>query len=65
MKRKNKGQSQRRAIKRGHIRVLYNHLTNFLELYRRTTTSKKHTVFIGQYDISGEMRAMDEAFGNL
>lgn len=39
-----------RAIKRGHVVGEVNKLTGFIELYRKTTTSKKHTVFVTQFN---------------
>lgn len=49
-KRKNKQQSLNRSIKRGNVKPKVNFLTGFVELFRRTSTSKEHTVFIGQLD---------------
>lgn len=41
-----------RAVKRGHVRGFLNGLTNTIELYRRTSTSRKHTVFITQISLN-------------
>lgn len=41
-----------RAVKRGNVRGFLNGLTNTLELYRRTTTSRKYTVFISQISLN-------------
>lgn len=48
----NKYRSTARAIRRGHITTLFNHLTGHIEWYRRTTTSKKFDVFLGSVQIS-------------
>jgi len=45
--------SLNRAIRRGHIKVQVNKVTGFLELYRRTTTSSKHKVFVTSFKIGG------------
>lgn len=50
-KRGKKGQSINRQLKRGHVVGRINMLTGFYEMYRRTRNDKKHTVFIGQFDL--------------
>lgn len=45
--------SLNRAIRRGHVKVQENKLTGFLELYRKTSTSNKHTVYITSFKIGG------------
>lgn len=45
--------SLNRAIRRGHIKVKENKLTGFLELYRKTSTSNKYTIFITSFKIGG------------
>lgn len=46
--------SLNRAIRRGHIKAQVNPLTGFLELYGKTSTSKKHTVYITSFEIGGK-----------
>lgn len=63
-KRKNKQQSLTRSIKRGHVKPIVNFLTNVVELYRRTSTSKKHTVFVGQMDAQQQIANVMRELGN-
>ena len=48
---RNKQMSLARQIKRGHVVGKINQLTGFLEFFRRTATSKKHTVFVGSFKL--------------
>lgn len=41
-----------RAVKRGHVRGFLNGLTNTIEMYRRVSTSRNHTVFISQINLN-------------
>lgn len=43
-----------RAVRRGHISSKLNHMTGFIEFYRRTATSKMHSIFVGQVDVNGQ-----------
>lgn len=47
---KRKQQSLQRQIKRGHAIGKLNPMTGFIEIYRRTTTNKKHTIFTQSID---------------
>lgn len=64
VKRKNKQQSLNRSIKRGNVKPKVNFLTGFVELYRRTSTSKKHTVFVGQMDAQQQIDNVMRGLGN-
>lgn len=46
-----KGQSINRQIKRGNVVGRFNMLTGFCEMYRRTSNSRRYTVFIGQLEL--------------
>lgn len=48
-RKKNKGQSLARMLKRGNAVLKLDKLTGFLNVYRRTTTSKEHTVFVTSF----------------
>lgn len=39
-----------RAIKRGHVAGGFNNLTGWIDIFRRTTNSKKHTVFVTSFN---------------
>lgn len=41
-----------RAVKRGHVRGFLNGLTNHIDMYRRTSRSKKHTVYLQSIDLN-------------
>lgn len=42
--------SLNRALKRGHAQVQINKVTGFYEIYRKTATSNKYTVFVTQFN---------------
>lgn len=39
-----------RAIKRGHVVGEVNKVTGWIDIFRRTTNSKKHSVFVTSFD---------------
>lgn len=41
-----------RAIRRGHIQGQINGLHNTIELFRKTATSNKHTVYLFSVDLN-------------
>lgn len=61
---KNKGQSTKRAIKRGNIKPVIDYEQGIVNLYRRTATSKKHSIYVGHLDARNQIDSVLEGLGN-